>query len=85
LEWAQSAAPITVDYAVIFKGLPEQMILQILVGIQYRSDNGTRTFLTVVRQVVEAARQAEAQSIFELDIAPRGQKNHVLLAMIASI
>ena len=50
-EWAHSAAPITVDYAVIFKGLPEQLILQILVGIQYRSDNGTRTFLTVVRAV----------------------------------
>ena len=85
LEWARSAPPIPVDYAVIFKGLPEQMILQILVGIQYRSDNGTRTFLTVVRAVVEAAREADAQSIFELDIAPRGRKNHVLLAMIASI
>jgi hypothetical protein len=85
LEWACSAAPIQVDYAVIFKGLPEQMILQILVGIQYRSDNGTRTFLTVVRAVVEAAREANARGIFELDIAPRGRKNHVLLAMIASI
>ena len=85
LEWARSAPPIPVDYAVIFKGLPEQMILQILVGIQYRSDNGTRTFLTVVRAVVEAARDADAHSIFELDIAPRGRKNHVLLAMIASI
>lgn len=84
-EWARSAPPIPVDYAVIFKGLPEQMILQILVGIQYRSDNGTRTFLTVVRAVVEAAREADARSIFELDIAPRGRKNHVLLAMIASI
>jgi hypothetical protein len=83
LEWSRSAAPIQVDYAVIFKGLREQMILQILVGIQYRSDNGTRTFLTVVRAVVEAAREADAQSIFELDIGPRGQK--VLLAMIASI
>ena len=35
------------------------------------------------RAVVEAAREADAQSIFELDIGPRGQK--VLLAMIASI
>ena len=74
LEWARSAPPIPVDYAVIFKGLPEQMILQILVGIQYRSDNGTRTFLTVVPRCRRSCPRSRCTEHFRTGYRTEGTK-----------
>jgi hypothetical protein len=40
--WPQRCDPVTDDCSVIVKGLPEQVQLKLLVGVQQRTDNGTK-------------------------------------------
>ncbi len=66
-DWLRLADPINVDHFVILKGLPEQVRLELLVGIQARTDAGVKTPLTMVRMLVVNLRAQRVGSIDELE------------------
>lgn len=74
--WAQRCAPVTDDSIVILKGLPERVRVELLVGVQQRTEEGTKTALTALRAVVTALREARAASIHDLDPAAIKQARH---------
>jgi hypothetical protein len=51
---------------VIFKGLAEQVQLELLLGLQIRTDAGIRTLVTALRSIVAALRAAEAPRLAAL-------------------
>ncbi len=44
--WLQIAEPVNADHFVIFKGLAEQAQMELLLGLQLRTDAGIRTLVT---------------------------------------
>jgi len=75
-DWLRLAEPINVDHLVIFKGLSEQVQLELLLGLQQRTAAGVRTLLAALRPVVTALRQSEADSLEHLDEAVIKQTRH---------
>jgi integrase len=65
--WLRVAEPVNADHFVIFKGLAEQAQLELLLGLQMRTDAGVRSLVTALRPVVAALRAAEASSLADLD------------------
>jgi hypothetical protein len=65
--WLLTAEPINADHFVILKGLPEQVQLELLLGLQLRSDAGTRTLVTALRPVVAVLRRTQAATVDDLD------------------
>jgi hypothetical protein len=65
--WQRIAEPVNADHFVIFKGLAEQAQLELLLGLQLRTDAGVRTLVTALRPVVAVLRRTEAASVADLD------------------
>ncbi|MEA5456929.1 hypothetical protein SPF06_19580 [Sinomonas sp. JGH33] len=85
-EWARSAEP-PADAAriVVFKGLPDQVIVEILIGLQWRTDDHTKTSMIELRALVRHARQLQVSSIFDLlGESLRSQSRH-LAALIRAM
>ena len=61
--WLRIAEPVNADHFVIFKGLAEQVQLELLLGLQLRTDAGVRTLVTALRPVVAVLRRTEAVSL----------------------
>jgi len=74
--WLGIAEPINVDHLVIFKGLAEQVQLELLLGLQLRTDAGVRTLVTALRPVVAVLRRTEAASLADLDDSRIKQTRH---------
>jgi len=64
--WRQVEAPIAEDNHVCLLGLPDQIALEVLYGLQARTDDGFRTDFSTLRQLVDRARGAEVGSLREL-------------------
>ncbi|MEY9861008.1 hypothetical protein ABH935_006646 [Catenulispora sp. GAS73] len=85
--WLARCDPIVNDSVVIMKGLPEQVRLELLAGVQVRTDAGTKTPLTALRSIVAALRETQAASIHGLDPeAIKGSRHdaHQLLRSLKS-
>lgn len=67
--WACMVDPINPDHLVSFKGLAEQAQLELLIGLQQRTDHGVRTLVSSLRAVVSALRTSGATSLDELDFS----------------
>jgi integrase len=65
--WQRIAEPVNADHFVVFKGLAEQAQLELLLGLQLRTDAGVRTLVTALRPVVAVLRRTEAASVADLD------------------
>ena len=65
--WLRIAEPVNADHVAIFKGLAEQVQLELLLGLQLRTDADVRTLVTAPRLVVAVLRQTEAVSLADLD------------------
>jgi integrase len=65
--WQRIAEPVNADHFVVFKGLAEQARLELLLGLQLRTDAGVRTLVTALRPVVAVLRRTEAASLADLD------------------
>jgi hypothetical protein len=80
--WRRIAEPINVDHVVILKGLSERVQLEVLLGLQERTDAGIRTLVAALRPVVEVLRRTEAASIADLDdtLIKRTRHDAALLA-----
>jgi integrase len=74
--WLRIAEPVNADHFVIFKGLAEQVQLELLLGLQLRTDAGVRTLVTALRPVVAVLRRAEAASLADLDDSLIKQTRH---------
>jgi hypothetical protein len=48
--WLRIAEPVNADHFVIFKGLAEQVQMELLLGLQLRTDAGVRTLVTALRR-----------------------------------
>jgi integrase len=65
--WARSQEPPADSGRIVaFKGLPDQVITEILAGLQWRTDDHTKTSMTQLRALVRHARQLQVASIFDL-------------------
>jgi len=84
-DWLRVAEPVNVDHIVIFKGLAEQVQLELLVALQHRTDAGKRTLVTALRAVVTALRQTEAGSLSELDESVLKQTRHDAATLFRSL
>ncbi|MCU1510466.1 MAG: hypothetical protein JWO34_306, partial [Arthrobacter sp.] len=51
---------------VAFKGLLDQVIIEILAGLQWRTDDHTKTSIIELRALVRHARQQQVSSIYDL-------------------
>ena len=65
--WLAVEEPVNLDYFVVFKGLPEQVQLELLLGLQVRSDAGARTSIAALRPVVAVLRRTQAATVDDLD------------------
>jgi integrase len=74
--WLLTAEPINADPFVIFKGLPEHVQLELLLGLQLRSDAGVRTLVTALRPMVAVLRKTQAATIDDLDESLIKQTRH---------
>ncbi len=74
--WLRIAEPVNADHFVIFKGLAEQVQLELLLGLQLRTDAGIRTLVTALRPVVAVLRQAKAARLADLDESLIKQTRH---------
>ena len=65
--WARSQEPPADSGRIVaFKGLPDQVVTEILAGLQWRTDDHTRTSLIELRALVRHARQQKVSSLFDL-------------------
>jgi integrase len=74
--WLRIAEPVNADHLVIFKGLAERVQLELLLGLQLRTDAGVRTLVTALRPVVAVLRRTEAASLADLDDSLIKQTRH---------
>jgi hypothetical protein len=74
--WLRIAEPINVDHLVVFKGLAERVQLELLLGLQLRTDAGIRTLLTALRPIVAVLRRTEAAQLADLDESLIKQTRH---------
>jgi hypothetical protein len=74
--WLRIAEPVNADHFVVFKGLAEQVQLELLPGLQLRTDAGVRTLVTALRPVVAVLRRTEAVSLAGLDDSLIKQTRH---------
>jgi integrase len=65
--WQRIAEPVNADHFVVFKELAEQVQLELLLGLQLRTDAGVRTLVTALRPAVAVLRRTEAASVADLD------------------
>lgn len=66
-DWARSQEPPADSGRIVaFKGLPDQVITEILAGLQWRTDDHTKTSMIALRALVRQARQQQVSSIFDL-------------------
>lgn len=65
--WARSQEPpADSGRVVVLKGLPDQVITEILAGLQWRTDDHTKTSMIELRAMVRHARRLQVHSIFDL-------------------
>ena len=74
--WLLIEEPVNVDHFVIFKGLPEQVQLELLLGLQLRAGAGVRTLVAALRPVVAVLRRTQAATIDDLDESLIKQTRH---------
>jgi len=74
--WLRIAEPVNADHFVIFKGLAEQAQLELLLGLQLRTDAGIRTLVTALRPVVAVLRRTGAARLADLDESLIKQTRH---------
>jgi integrase len=74
--WLRIVEPVNADHFVIFKGLAAQVQLELLLGLQLRTDAGIRTLVTALRPVVAVLRRTHAATIDDLDESLIKQTRH---------
>lgn len=80
--WAQSQEPPADSGGIVmFKGLPPQVITEILAGLQWRTDDHTKTSMTELRALVRHARQQKVSSLFDLLPTASETTRHVTALM----
>lgn len=84
-KWITQQQPIGVDHLVILTGLPDRLIAEILLGLQHRCDQGTRTPLTVLRAMVSAARAAGVNNLLDLSHVKTTRKRQDAEALARSL
>ena len=75
-QWLRIVEPVNADHFVIFKGLAEQVQMELLLGLQLRADAGVRTLVTALRPVVAVLRRTEAAGLGDLDESLIKQTRH---------
>ncbi|WP_284303931.1 hypothetical protein [Mobilicoccus caccae] len=70
---------------MILTGLPDRLIAEILLGLQHRCDEGTRTPLTVLRAMVSSARAAAVDNLPDLSRVRTTRKRHDAEALARSL
>lgn len=83
--WALIAEPIGIDHIVTLRGLDEQVILEILLALQRRTDDQVRTLVTVLRHVVKMARSHQARSLSDLLEVKIDRSRHDVSSMIKAM
>lgn len=81
-QWAATTDPVTMDYIVVLKGLPERIQLEFLLALQARTDAGVRTPLTALRAILAVMRKLQISSIRELHGVPIERSRHSVPATI---
>ena len=72
--WVRFAEPIDVNNnQAVFRGLPELVIIELLIALQWRTDDHARTTMSILRAVIKMARQRQAESVFDLVCLPTDQ------------
>jgi hypothetical protein len=84
-EWLRGQEPADTGRMVVLKGLPDQVIVEILVGLQWRCDDHTKTSMGVLRAMVRLARQRQVQSLFELLGARLSWQKEDLAALVRAM
>jgi len=74
--WLRIVEPINADHFVIFKGLAEHVQMELLLGLQLRTDAGIRTLVTALRPVVAVLRRTEVACLGDLDESLIKQTRH---------
>lgn len=65
-EWCRHAVPVALGHVIVLKGLSERVQVELLVGMQRRTDAGLRTLPTTIRYLVKLAHARQAGSVFDL-------------------
>lgn len=65
-EWCRHAVPVALGHVIVLKGLPERVQLELLLGMQRRTDAGLRTLPTTIRYLVKLAHARQTGTVFDL-------------------
>ena len=65
--WCRVAKPVMDGVTVVLRGLPELVQLQVLYGLQVRTQRGTKTGLFLIRELVQLLRERQITSLLDPD------------------
>ncbi|QGK70323.1 tyrosine-type recombinase/integrase [Allosaccharopolyspora coralli] len=83
--WVRSAVPVSLGHVIVLKGLPDRVQLELLLGIQRRTDASLRTLPTTIRHLVKLAHARRAGSVFDLAEVRSTDIRHDAGAVLRSI
>ncbi len=87
--WATTAEPISRDCLVVLAGLPRRIEVQMLLGLQQRTQEGERTSDAALRIVVQQARTMAAEDLTDLldfpGVRPREASAQLIRVMIPAM
>lgn len=71
--WRRTAAPLPEDAQVCLLGLPDQVALEVVYGLQARTEDGSRTDFSTLRLMADRARLSEVNTLRDLPDAALSQ------------
>ncbi|MFL0395172.1 tyrosine-type recombinase/integrase [Streptomyces albus] len=83
-EWARLADPVAAGHEVVLRGLPPRVIVEILLGLQSRCQQGVSTTPSNLRSLVHCARQHAVDTLADLPERPARNAGYILDAALAA-
>ena len=84
--WARHAGPASAAaHTVVLRGLPERVTLELLAGLQRRTDAGLRTRPDAIRSLVNLLHARRAASVLDLAAVPSTSIRHYTGALLRSL
>ena len=81
--WCRTESAVAEGGTVSFRGLTDQVVVEVLYGLQQRCTENVRTHRAVLRPLCDDLRRTQATSVVDLPQQPRRQRRDLLRSLIA--
>ena len=81
--WCRTESAVAEGGTVSFRGLPEQVVVEVLYGLQQRCIENFKTHRAILRPICDDLRRTQVASIIDLPEQPRRHRQYLLQSLIA--